>query len=184
MSGTECIALIRGINVGRANRVSMSDLRDLFTDLGLQNVRTLLNSGNVVFRCARPNVRKLSVAVAGAIEKRCGFSASVMVMTARELAAIIEENPLLRVAKDPARHLVGFVADAKHLKALRPLLSETWKPDALALTGRAAYLWCSTGLIESKLNKAFARHGGSTVTARNWATVLKLHAEAQADAKV
>ncbi|HEY2676162.1 MAG TPA: DUF1697 domain-containing protein [Steroidobacteraceae bacterium] len=183
MSATECIALIRGINVGRGNRLAMADLRGLLADLGLQNVRTLLNSGNVVFQCALPNVRKLSAAIAAAIEGHSGFSASVMVMTAKDLAAIVEENPLLPVAKDPARHLVAFVSDAKHLAALRPLLEKTWKPDALAVTQRAAYLWCCTGILESKLNKAFARLGGSTVTARNWATVLKLHTAAQATAK-
>jgi uncharacterized protein (DUF1697 family) len=129
-------------------------------------------------------VRKLSAGIAAAIAGQCGFSASVMVMTAKDLAAIIEENPLLAIAKDPARHLVAFVSDPRHLAALRPLLKETWKPDVLAVTRRAAYLWCCTGILESKLNKTFARLGGNTVTARNWATVLKLHTAAQATAKV
>jgi uncharacterized protein (DUF1697 family) len=176
----ECIALIRGINVGRGNRVAMGDLRDLFTGLGHENVRTILNSGNVLFRCPRPNERKMSSAIEAAIAGACGFSASVMVMTAADLAAIIEENPLLNMAKDPARHLVAFVADAKRLGPLRPLLKENWKPDALAITQRAAYLWCSTGILESKLLQAFVRKAGNTVTTRNWATVLKLHAAARA----
>jgi uncharacterized protein (DUF1697 family) len=72
------------------------------------------------------------------------------------------------------------VADAKRLVPLRPLLEESWKPDALAITDRAAYLWCSTGILESKLLQAFARKAGNTVTTRNWATVLKLHAAAGA----
>ena len=70
--------------------------------------------------------------------RACGFSASVMVLTAADLAAIIDENPLLKMAKEPARHLVAFVADAKRLDPLRPLLEESWKPDALAITDRAA----------------------------------------------
>ncbi len=176
----ECIALIRGINVGRGNRVAMVDLRDLFTGLGHENVRTILNSGNVLFQCSRPNVRKLALAIEAAIAGACGFSASVMVVTAADLAAIIDENPLLNMVKEPARHLVAFVADAKRLVPLRPLLEESWKPDALAITDRAAYLWCSTGILESKLLQAFARKAGNTVTTRNWATVLKLHAAAGA----
>jgi hypothetical protein len=58
---TECIALLRGINVGRAKRIAMADLRGLFVDLGHKEVRTLLNSGNVLFQCARPNTGKLAL---------------------------------------------------------------------------------------------------------------------------
>ena len=95
------------------------------------------------------------------------------------LDRIIEENPLLRVAKDPAKHLVAFVAHAEHLDPLRPLLEQTWTPDALAMTRRAAYLWCSTGLLESKMSQAVARKAGTTITMRNWTTVLKLQAAAK-----
>jgi uncharacterized protein (DUF1697 family) len=174
-----CIALIRGINVGKANRIAMADLKGLIADLGHTGVRTLLNSGNVVFQTKRPNVAKISSGIQTAITKHCGFSVPVMVVTAEDLDLIIGENPLLRVAKDPARHLVAFVGDSKHLDPLRPLLTETWTPDALALTQRAAYLWCSAGLIESKLSQVFARKAGATITMRNWATVLKLQSVAR-----
>ncbi|HEY2780141.1 MAG TPA: DUF1697 domain-containing protein [Steroidobacteraceae bacterium] len=174
-----CIALIRGINVGLSKRVSMADLRDLIADLGHADVRTLLNSGNVLFSSKRSSVSKISSSIEAAITANCGFSASVMVITAQELDCIIEENPLLRVAKEPARHLVAFVAHPRHLEPLRPMLKELWKPDALAITQRAAYLWCATGLLESKMSQAFSRKAGSTVTTRNWATVLKLQAAAK-----
>ncbi len=174
-----CIALIRGINVGKGKRIAMADLKELISGLGHTDVRTLLNSGNVVFQAKRPNVAKISVAIQAAITRNCGFSASVMVVTAETLDRIVEENPLLRVAKDPARHLVAFVADAKHLDPLRPLLEEVWAPDALAFSQHAAYLWCSTGLLDSKMSQAFARKAAATVTTRNWATVLKLQATAR-----
>jgi uncharacterized protein (DUF1697 family) len=174
-----CIALIRGINVGKGNRIAMAELKDLITDLGHSDVRTLLNSGNVVFQAKRPSVARISSAIQAAILRNCGFSSSVMVVTAQDLDRIIGENPLLRIANDPARHLVGFVADAKHLDPLRPLLEQAWNPDALAMTQRAAYLWCSTGLLESKMSQAFARKAGATITTRNWATVLKLQAAAK-----
>ena len=174
-----CIALIRGINVGKGNRIAMADLRALIAGLGHTDVRTLLNSGNVVFQSKRPNVAKISSAIQVAILKKCGFSTSVMVVTAEYLDRIIEENPLLHLAKDHARHLVAFVADAKHLEPLRPLLEDTWAPDALAMTQRAAYLWCSAGLLESKMSQAFSRKAGTTITTRNWATVLKLQAAAK-----
>lgn len=180
---TECIALLRGINVGRAKRVSMSDLRGLVADLGHENVRTLMNSGNVLFQSSRPNVHRISQAIEAAIESACGFSASVVVITAADLGAIIEENPLLKLVKDPARHLVAFAAGARQLAPLRPLLKKKWKPDALAITERAAYLWCASGILEGKLSREFARQAGDSVTTRNWSTVLKLQAAAQAAAE-
>ena len=174
-----CIALIRGINVGKGNRIAMAALKALITDLGHTEVRTLLNSGNVVFQSKRPNAARISSGIQAAILEKCGFSATVMVVTAENLNTIIEENPLLHVAKDPARHLVAFVADAKHLDPLRPLLEEVWAPDALAMTQRAAYLWCAAGLLESKMSQALTRKAGTTITTRNWATVLKLQAAAK-----
>lgn len=173
-----CIALIRGINVGKGNRIAMADLKRLIEDLGHTEVRTLLNSGNAVFRAKRPNAAKISAAIRDAITKECGFTPSVMVVTAQELDLIIKENPFHRVATDHARYLVAFVADAKHLDPLRPLLKETWTPDALAILQRAAYLWCASGILESKMNLTFARKAGTAVTTRNWATVLKLQAAA------
>jgi uncharacterized protein (DUF1697 family) len=174
-----CIALIRGINVGKGNRIAMADLRDLMNDLGHTDVRTLLNSGNVVFQSKRPSVSKISAGIQSAISAECGFSASVMVVTADNLDRIIEENPLQRIASDHARHLVAFVANPEQLEPLRPLVDETWAPDALAITRRAAYLWCSVGLLESKMSQAFTRKAGASITTRNWATVLKLQQAAK-----
>jgi uncharacterized protein (DUF1697 family) len=171
---TECIALIRGINVGRTKRIAMSELRSLFVGLGHENVRTLLNSGNVLFRCARPNTGKLALAIQNAMADTCGITASVAVITAANLAAIVRENPLLRVAKDPARHLVAFAARPRSLVPLRSMMDESWAPDALAINSRAAYLWCADGVLDSKLSRMFSRRAAQTVTTRNWATVLKL----------
>jgi uncharacterized protein (DUF1697 family) len=171
---TECIALLRGINVGKAKRIAMKDLRDLFIKLGHGKVRTLLNSGNVLFDCSRPDTEKLARAIQNSIVSACGFSASVTVVTAANLAVIVRENPLLRVAKDPSKHLVAFVGHARALVPLRSLVDESWKPDALAIGPRAAYLWCADGVLDSKLAQKFARLAGETVTTRNWATVLKL----------
>jgi uncharacterized protein (DUF1697 family) len=176
---SECIALIRGINVGRGKRVAMADLREMMVDLGHTNVRTLLNSGNVLFQSKRPNVAKIAASIETAINAACGFSAAVTVITAQELDRIVDENPLLHVVDDPARHLVAFVTHPRHLETLRPMLKESWTPDALGLTKRAAYLWCATGLLDSKFLQAFSRKAGATVTTRNWATVLKVQAAAK-----
>jgi uncharacterized protein (DUF1697 family) len=170
-----CIALIRGINVGKTKRIAMVDLQQLFTDLGHRNVRTLLNSGNVVFETKGFNAAKLRAAVEQAMAAKFGFTASVTVVSAPELKRIIDENPMLKVAKDHSRHFIAFAADSAALQALRPLLEQPWKPDVLAITPRAAYLWCEAGAIDSKLSQVFGRKAGGSVTLRNWATVLKIH---------
>ena len=94
---SECVALIRGINVGRGKRVAMADLRDMMVGLGHTNVRTLLNSGNVLFQSKRPNVTKIAASIEAPINGACGFSAAVTVITAQELDLIVDENPLLHV---------------------------------------------------------------------------------------
>lgn len=177
---TECVAFLRGINVGKAKRIAMADLRELFVELGHGKVRTVLNSGNVLFESNRPDTGNLALAIQKAVVATCGFSASVTVLTADNLAAIVSENPLLRIATDPSRHLVAFVGHARALVSLRPLLDESWKPDALAIGARAAYLWCAQGVLNSRLFQTFSRVTGDSVTTRNWSTVLKVHSASKA----
>lgn len=176
---TACIALLHGINVGKARRIAMVDLRRVVEELGYTNVRTLLNSGNVAFETRRPNATRIAAAIDLALQHAFGFSASVVVVTADDLDAIIEENPLREIATDPAKHLVAFVAHTSVLAEAKPLLASTWDPDALALGTKAAYLWCANGVVKSKLMREFARLTGDAATTRNWATVLKLQASAR-----
>lgn len=172
------IALIRGINVGRAKRVAMADLRALFEDLGFADVRTLLNSGNVVFtspRAASGDAARIEEALAD----RLHVSARVLVIPAVQLARIVAENPLLSVAADPSRLLIAFLARPTDRKKLEALCKQDWENDALALGDGAAYIWCAAGILESRLLAAVSRVVGDGMTTRNWATVTKLHALAQ-----
>lgn len=170
------IALLRGINVGRAKRIAMADLRDLLVGLGYADVRTLLNSGNVVFNAARADRRTITAQIEDGIKRRFGFSVKVVVLEAAELDEIVQGAPLLAVASDPSRHMVGFPSDASVLTRAASLLEQPWSPDALAVGGKAVYLWCVEGVIKSRLMQAFTRSAGDDVTVRNWATVLKLRA--------
>jgi uncharacterized protein (DUF1697 family) len=173
---THCAALLRGINVGRAKRIAMADLRTLVEGLGHSEVRTLLNSGNAVFKTKGSDTGKIAQALSKAIEKRFGLGVAVVVVTAPELAAIIGENPLAKVAKDPSRYLVAFVSGRADLERAKPLLDQSWAPEVMALGKHAAYLWCADGINPSKLWHAFTRATNERATARNWTTVLKLHA--------
>jgi uncharacterized protein (DUF1697 family) len=176
---TSYIALLRGINVGKAKRVAMAELRQLVADLGYTNVRTLLNSGNVVFDSGRKVTAAHAAAIQEAIAKKTGVTSNVVVISAAELASIVSENPLSEVVTDHSRYLVGFPSAASELAKTAALQEDDWTPDQFALGSKAAYLWCASGLLDSKLAKAFERLMRDRMTARNWATVLKLHAMTQ-----
>lgn len=173
------VALIRGINVGRAKRVAMADLRALVAELGYVDVRTLLNSGNVVFSTPREAPAEAAFRIEKALEATLGVAARVTVLTALELATAVTDNPLLDVAVDPSRLLVAVLSNGADRRKLEPLLWQDWAPEALALGTRVAYLWCPAGFLSSRLAESVGRALGDAVTTRNWATVLKLHALAE-----
>ena len=169
------VALLRGINVGRAKRVSMADLKALVEGLGYHDVRTLLNSGNVVFTAGVAS-HTAAVRIEKALAAETGVTARVTVFTAAEIATVVEENPLLDVADNPSRLLITFLRDAADRAKLAPLMKQKWDSDVIALGTRVVYVWCGNGILESRLTEALAKLLGDAGTARNWATVLKLHA--------
>jgi uncharacterized protein (DUF1697 family) len=171
------IALIRGINVGRAKRVAMADLSALFEDLGYSDVRTLLNSGNIVFTAPGDSAVNSAARIEEALSTRLGVSAKVLVLTAGELATVVDDNPLGKIASDPSRLLVTFLGKPEVRTQLELLVEEDWSPEVLALGVRVAYLWCPDGVMASRLVKAVGRILGDNTTTRNWATVMKLHGQ-------
>jgi uncharacterized protein (DUF1697 family) len=176
MAAVRYVALFRGINVGRAKRVAMADLRALVAELGYTDVRTLLNSGNVVFSAPAATARGAAPRIEQALAARCGIAARVTVLSAAELAGVVAGNPLLAVADNPSRLLVAILSDRADRARLAPLAKQDWSPERLALGERAAYLWCPEGILTSRLAEAVSRALGDAVTSRNWATILKLQA--------
>lgn len=170
------VALIRGINVGKAKRVAMADLRALMVKLGYGNPRTLLNSGNLVFDAGREAPSRVAARVEEGMATKLKLPARVTVLTAADFATVVEENPLGRVADNPTRLLVAFLTNPADAKRLQPLTRQAWKPEALGLGSRAAYIWCPAGMIESPLTEAVGRVLGEATTTRNWATVTKIRA--------
>jgi uncharacterized protein (DUF1697 family) len=152
----------------------MAELRKLVEALGYTDVCTLLNSGNVVFTVPNGVSSDAAIRIEKAIEKRLGVSTRVTVLMGKEVAAAVRKNPLISVAKDPARFLVLASPDPKAMALLKPLLEERWAPEALALGTRVAYLWCATGIVESRLWAAANRNLGNECTARNLTTMTKL----------
>jgi len=175
MTAGKSVALLRGINVGRAKRIAMADLRALVESLGYEDVRTLLNSGNIVFSVPAKAKGDAASRIEKAIETKLGLSSRVTVITAAELDTIVKENPLLEIAENPSRFLIAVLNDKGDRTRLEPLLKEDWAPDALALGERVAYMWCPGGVLESRLADSVGRVLRDGVTTRNWATILKLH---------
>jgi uncharacterized protein (DUF1697 family) len=168
-------ALLRGVNVGKAKRVPMAELRALLEKQGYREVRTLLNSGNAVFTATK-SPGTLAAAVERGIFEHFGFSCRVSVLSAEEISEIIDANPLGKLADNPSRLMVSVLLDPAQRKKLVPLTREKWHPEALGLGDRASYLWCPDGVIDSKVFKAIDKAMGDGITTRNWATMLKLHA--------
>lgn len=179
MSATH-VAFLRGINVGRAKRVAMAGLRALVAKLGYRDVKTLLNSGNVVFRAPGARGGDPAPRIEKALVKTLGVSSRVSVLTTDELAKAVAENPLLDVVDDPARLLLVILTNPADRARLVPLLKQDWAPEALGLGKRVAYVWCARGILESRLYQAVGKLLGDAATARNWSTMSKLLALARA----
>jgi uncharacterized protein (DUF1697 family) len=170
------VALLRGINVGKAKRVAMADLRAAIESLGYGDVRTLLNSGNAVFTSKRALKPAAAEELRAALLKKTGVSSRFTLRSAEELRATMEANPLVKVATDHTRLFAAFVTVANDMKLVKPLAAQQWKPEAIALGPAVVYVWCPNGLLESRASVAVGKALGDGVTVRNWATVLKIQA--------
>lgn len=171
------VALIRGVNnIGPARRVAMADLRVLFEGLGFRDVRTLLNSGNVIFSVAKSARGDIPERIEKELASKLGLTSPVTVLSGQEVAALVRNNPLSDVSTNPSHLLVVVPRIRSDQGRLRPLLKERWGPEALALGKRVAYLWCANGVAKSPLWAAVDRALKRSGTARNIATFTKVMA--------
>jgi uncharacterized protein (DUF1697 family) len=174
VSKTRQVALLRGINLGGRARVEMARLRDVIQALGYDDVRTHLQSGNVVFASDKAP-EEAAHEIEGEVAERLGVAVPVLVRTRDELAKIVERNPLGDVASDPKRYLVTFLSAPPDRGRLRDLDAASFEPEVFRVIGREAYVWSPGGVRASQLSYAFwEKHFQLTATARNWNTVTKL----------
>jgi uncharacterized protein (DUF1697 family) len=166
--------LLRGVNVGRAKRISSAQLAAIVEATGASDVRTLLNSGNAVCTSARTPV-SLAAAVSAGVEETLGFSAATLVRTRAELDAVLALDPLKREASDPSRYLVMFLESAPSAQQVATLETVDVGDERWLVEGRELYAWLPEGTAESILFKQLAKNAlGVVGTARNWSTVTKL----------
>src|SRR6185503_16117830 len=144
------VALFRGINVGKAKRIAMGDLRALLEKLGYADVATLLNSGNAVFTGNAEPAATHAARIRAAVHQKLGVDALVIVKSARDVAAIIEGNAIAKHATDDSKLLVALTNDARGLAQVRMLTRAAWGTEKLHVGKHAAYVWCANGILGSK----------------------------------
>ena len=169
---TTFIALIRGINVGGHKKVKMADVKILCEELGLADVRTHLQSGNVVFRTSKTDRARL----AKDLEKALGVEARVILRTADELRKAVAANPMLAEAESaPSGFIVMFLEEKPSAKAMQALRDSHAGPEEFQLHGAELYIRYGADMGRSKLTNALIeRKLGVAGTSRNWNTVTKL----------
>jgi uncharacterized protein (DUF1697 family) len=182
MTDTPYIALLRGINVGGHAKVAMADLRALLTGLGFRNVRTLLQSGNVVFRADEAAPADLERLLEAEAAEHLDTHPDFLVRTAAEWAAIVAGNPFPAEAeRDPSHLRVMCLKQAPAEAAVAALQAAITGPEVVRAAGRHLYLSYPTGVGTSRLSGAVIESRLRTRgSARNWNTVLKLAALIQA----
>jgi len=172
------VALLRGINVGGHKQVAMADLRDLLTQVGFVDARSLLQSGNLVFRSDAGTGVRLERLLEAEAEKRLGLRTDFLVRTAEEWKAVVARNPFPDEAeRDPAHLLVVFLKDAPDGKNVEALQAVITGPEIVRAHGRQAYIVYPSGIGRSRLTSTLIEKKLDTRgTGRNWNTVLKLGA--------
>jgi uncharacterized protein (DUF1697 family) len=179
---TRVIALLRAVNVGGTGKVAMPELCKLLTKLGFTGVKSLLQSGNVVFGCNGPAGKALETTLETAAAKSLGVKTEFFVRSASEWDTLVANNPYPEAACDDPSHLVVMAfKSAPAAKNVAALQSAITGRETVTAIGRQAYFVYPDGIGTSKLTNAIVeRKLGLTGTARNWNTVLKLAAAAAA----
>lgn len=172
------IVLLRGINLGPRNRIAMPELREALAEAGHENVRTYVQSGNVVLDSDRPPGR-LEADLEDLIKRRFELEIPVITRTREELETVVRQNPLADVVTDPKRYQVSFLAEPLEPARLERLSQAATESERVVAVGRELYAWHPDGVARSKL---WAQLAGPALkvkaTARNWNTVETLLAMA------
>jgi uncharacterized protein (DUF1697 family) len=168
------VLMLRGINVGGSRRVPMADLRALLGEAGYEDVRTYVQSGNVVLSSS-VSAARLARDAQELISARFGFEVPVIVRTREALAKVVALDPLGDVVDEPKRYQVTFLSAPLAGDVLARLEKAAVDDERVVAHGHELYTWHPAGVARSKMWTAIAGTGlGVTATARNWRTVTTL----------
>lgn len=173
---TRYVAMLRGVNVGGTGKVKMGDLGALFTALGHTDVKTYLQSGNVVFDSSERGTDRLAAAAEQAVSAELGLDLTVLIRTHADLSAVLTTNPYLDREDDLTKLPVTFLAAEPDQEKSAALTIPAGEPSVFTIVGREVYLHCPAGYGRTKLNNTFLeRKLRVRATTRNWKTVTALY---------
>lgn len=168
------IALLRGVNVS-GRKVPMKDLKECLESLGCANVRTYIQSGNVVFEHSRESIPALIKRVESGISKAFGFQIQVIIRSKGELSEIVERFPFSRTEEERS-HVTFLKSEPTAVLSASSVEARRSKSEKFLVSGKEIYLYCPDGYGVTKLsNSFFERQSGVPTTTRNWRTVLALN---------
>jgi len=169
------LALLRGVNVGGNNKLPMKDLVSVFIEAGAGNVRTYIQSGNVIFTAPSRLSSQIPGLVSTRISAQFGFQTSVVMRSAKQLRDLIAYNPFLEAGAFEESLHVLFLAGRPKADAVQELDPNRSPPDAFAVRGQEVFLYLPNGVAHTKLTNAYFDSAlATTSTGRNWRTVTKL----------
>jgi uncharacterized protein (DUF1697 family) len=170
------VALLRGVNIGPNKRIAMADLRALVEGLGYDDVKTLVNSGNVVFTVERKKVNAtLAREIEAALRERHGLDVGVVVRSGGEMAKIVANNPFPEAAATPKLLHVSFLDRKPEPDKVAALQEVDRGEDDFRVIGTEVYLSVPNGLSGAVVNvNGLDKALGVVATSRNWNTVTKL----------
>ena len=172
---TTFAALLRGINVGGKHKLPMKQLAELFVEANCADVRTYIQSGNVIFSAPTAGAEEIAACIASQIEQRFGFGCPVILRSAEQMAQTVLDNPFLRAGMPEKTLHVYFLAGLPRAISVESLDPDRSAPDAFRVLDRQIYLHLPNGMARTKLTNSYFDSKLSTVsTARNWTTVLAL----------
>ena len=169
------VAFLRGINVGGKNKIKMETLRQTCAALRFENVRTYINSGNVVFETADGDDKEISARIEAAIEKEFALKIRVITRTTAEIETIIENNPFVGQFENDKDLHVFFLDEPLPNEKRELLLSNNNENERFAAIGREIFCHLRAGVLDSLIGKDYiGKKLKVTATARNWRTVNKI----------
>ena len=170
------ISILRGINVGGKNLIKMNSLLELYEDLGFQDVKTYIQSGNVVFRSKNYQLEELEQIITAGVLKRFGLSVPVLIREHAELKNILSMNPFLKELKaDISYFHITFLSKSPGNLFLQILKNNSYLPDEYIIKDKTIYLMCPNGYGKTKLtNNFFENKSGEKATTRNLKTLFEL----------
>lgn len=169
------ISMLRGVNLGPHNRIKMDALRELYKSLKLEEPRTYVQSGNVIFRTKEKDFPLVAGKIQKALEKKLACRTEVILRTTEDLREVIAANPFARRDLEPGKILVTFLASEPGSEAQKALDAFNKHPEELHLKGRELYIYFPNGAGRSKLPwSQVEKFLKVTGTARNWNSVRKM----------